>query len=303
MTSQRATPPGNARRRRMTGGPVQNTARSIVCGLQSAVFSGQAFKLGLAIPFLYPLVWLLVGALWPDRQPLAAIWFAPESFRPSLNNFVTAMEVAPMARFALNSLRVVVLAVPLTLLVAALAAFAMTQLPPRWQMVFVWLSLAALLAPQKALWLARFPLFKTLGWVNTPWPLVAPALLGGSPFFVLLLYWTFRRLPVELFEAAMLDGASTWQVWRRVAVPLARDSLFAVAILHFLHVWGDFADPLLYLRSTAQMTLPVGLRLLAEIDITRWPVVMAGATLLTIPAIVVFLLGQRYVQQFPVWMR
>jgi multiple sugar transport system permease protein len=255
----------------------------------------------LALPFVYPLVWLVIGALWPDHQPLAIIWLEPGSFRPSLANFATAMDIVPMRQFAFNSLRVVVLAVPLTLLIASLTAFAMTQLPARFQNLLVWLTMAALLAPQKALWLARFPLFKSLEMVNTPWPLVAPALIGGSPFYVLLLYWTFRRLSPEYYEAARLDGASQWQIWRRIALPLARDPLIAVAILHFLHVWGDFADPLLYLRSTAQMTLPVGLRLLSEIDITRWPVVMAGALMLTAPAILVFLLGQRYVQQFTIF--
>lgn len=261
------------------------------------------FTLLLALPFVYPLVWLIIGALWPDHQPLAILWLEPANFRPTLSNFITATDVVPMARFAVNSLRVVVLAVPLTLLVASLTAFAMTQLPGRAQTMLVWLSMAALLAPQKALWLARFPLFKALEMVNTPWPLVAPALIGGSPFYVLLLYWTFRRLPTEYYEAARLDGASQWRIWRLVALPLARNALFAVGILHFLHVWGDFADPLLYLRATAQMTLPVGLRLLSEIDITRWPVVMAGALMLTAPAVVVFLLGQRYVQHFPIWVR
>jgi multiple sugar transport system permease protein len=261
------------------------------------------FKLLWALPFLYPLVWLGVAALWPDNQPLAAIWLEPGRFQPSLRNFATAVEVVPMARFALNSLRVVLLAVPLTLLVGAMAAFAMTQLSPRLQTLLVWCSLAALLMPQKAIWLARFPIFKELGMVNTPWPLVAPALLGGSPFYVLLLYWAFRRIPAELYEAARLDGASLWQIWRRIGLPLVRDAVIAVAILHFLHVWGDFADPLLYLRSEAQMTLPVGLHLLTQIDITRWPVVMAGATILTAPALLVFLLGQRFVQQVPVWMR
>jgi multiple sugar transport system permease protein len=257
-------------------------------------------RLLLALPFLYPLVWLCISALWPDYQPLAVIWMAPERFRPSLDNFGTAVSVVPMGRFALNSLRVVVLAVPLTLLVASLASFALTQLPKGGQTALVWMSLAALLAPQKALWLARFAVFKTIGWVNTPWPLVAPALLGGSPFYVLLLYGVLRRVPPELWETARMDGANRWQLWRHVALPLTREALLAVAVLQFLHVWGDFADPLLYLRSITQMTLPVGLRLLTELDITRWPVVMAGAVLLAAPAIGVFLVGQRFVQQVPV---
>lgn len=257
----------------------------------------------LILPFLYPLAWLCLSALWPDYQPLVSIWWTPERFRPSLANFATAVTVVPMGGFALNSLRVVVLSVPLTLLVASLAAFALTQLPARWQTMLIWLSLAALLVPQKTLWLARFPIFKTVGLVNTPWPLVAPALLGGSPFFVLLLYWTLRRIPLECWEAAWIDGATAWQVWRHLAIPLTAEALLAIAVLQFLHVWGDFADPLLYLRSTTQMTLSVGLYLLAELGSARWPVMMAGALLLTAPALCIFWVGQRFVQHLLVWSR
>jgi len=257
----------------------------------------------LAALFLYPLVWLIIGALWPDFQPLAVIWLAPERFEPSLRNFVTAVELVPMGRFAWNSLRIALIAVPLAVTIASLTGFALLHLPPRTQHLLVGLSLAALLAPQKAVWLARFPIFKTLGLVNTPWPLIAPALLGGSPFYVLIMYWSFRRMPPELFDAAVLDGANGWQLWWRIALPSGREAALAVGLLHFLHVWGDFADPLLYLRATAQMTLPVGLRLLTEVDPTRWPVLMAGALLLAAPAILLFLFGQRFLQQLPVWLR
>lgn len=257
---------------------------------------------GLTLLFAFPVVWLFFGALWPDYQPLAAVWWRPEQFRPTLSNFATAWQAVPMALFFSNSVAVVLVAVPLTVLVATAAAFAMMQLSVRWQNLLVWLSLAALLAPRQALWLARFPLFKALGWVDTPWPLIAPALLGGSPFFVLLLYSAFRRLPAELFEAAVLDGASTIQLWRLIGVPLVRGAMMAVALLVFLHTWGDFADALLYLRSTAQMTLPVGLRLLAQLDATRWPVMLAGATILTAPSVLLYLWGQRFLQ-LPIWLR
>jgi multiple sugar transport system permease protein len=257
-------------------------------------------KLLFAIPFLHPLLLLCIGALWPDYQSLSAFWLGPEGFRPSFDNFGTVANLVPVARFALNSLRVVLLAVPLALLVASLASFAIIRLPPRGQALMVWISLAALVAPPKALWIARFMVFKSFGWVDTPWPLVAPALLGGSPFYVLLLYGFLRSIPCELWEAAHIDGALPGQMWRYIALPLTREALLAVAVLHFLHVWGDFADPLLYLRSTAQMTLPVGLRLLTELTFTRWPVVMAGATLLALPAAGVFLVGQRVVHQYPI---
>lgn len=250
--------------------------------------------IGLLSPFWAPVAWLLVASLWPDNQPLSVIWLAPQAFAPTLQNYGTAATLVPLGRFLFNSLRVVFLAVPATLLVASLAAFAMIQLPGRVRDLLVWLSLAALLIPPTILWLARFPIFKILGLVDTPWALVAPALLGGSPFFVLLFFWSFRRLPAALFEAALLEGASSWQLWWHVALPLSRSTVIGVAILSFVFFWGNFTDPLLYLRSEAQMTLPVGLRLLAQLDSTRWPVMMAGAVVLTLPVVVFFLVGQRH---------
>lgn len=256
--------------------------------------SSNLLRIGLVIPFVCPLLWLFIASLWPDYQPLSVLWRASESFRPTFSNYASAASLVPMARFAFNSLRVVIIAVPLTLLVASWAGFALIRLPLRVQKVMIWLSLAALLAPPTALWLARFPLFKALGWINTPWPLIAPALIGGSPFFVLLFYWSFRRLPPELFEAAILDGASPWQLWWHIALPSSSNTVAGVTILSFVLFWGNFTDPLLYLRSEAQMTLPVGLRLLAQLDATRWPVIMAGAVMLTFPVVLVFWIGQRF---------
>jgi len=251
----------------------------------------------LILPFLCPFLWLILASLWPDYQPLSVVWQAPLSFRPTLDNYGIATELVPMGRFTFNSLRVVVIAVPLTLLVASWAAFAMTQLPAPVQNLLIWLSLAALLAPPTALWLARFPLFRFLGLLNTPWVLITPALIGGTPFFVLLFYWSFRRLPASLFEAAMLDGATPLQQWWLIALPSARSTVAAVTILSFVLFWGNFTDPLLYIRATDQLTLPVGLRFLFQLDPTRWPVMMAGAVMLTLPIVLIFLVGQRFFWQ------
>ncbi len=251
----------------------------------------------LALPFLCPFIWLILGSFWPDFQPLSDVWRDPLSFEPTLENYGIAGEMVPMGRFALNSLRVVIIAVPLSLIIGSLAGFAMTRLEARLQNLMIWSSLGALLAPPTALWLARFPLFKALGWVDTPWPLVSPAFIGGTPFFVLLFFWTFRRLSPAIFEAATLDGASPWQQWWYLALPLSRNTVAGVAILSFVLFWGNFTDPLLYLRSESQMTLPVGLRFLSQLDPVRWPIMMAGAVMLTLPVVAIFLVGQRYFWQ------
>ena len=167
----------------------------------------------------------------------------------------------------------------------------MTQLPPRTGRLLLRLSLAALLAPATALWLARFPLYRLLGWIDTPLSLIAPALIGGSPLFVLIFYWSFRRLPGELLNAARIDGAGVWRLWWSIALPAAPAAVAGVTLLTTVFDRSNFTDPLLYLRSQNQMTMPVGVRLLAQLDPTHWSVLLAGSVLLTLPVFFVVALG------------
>jgi ABC-type glycerol-3-phosphate transport system permease component len=125
-------------------------------------------------------------------------------------------------------------------------------------------------------------------------PLVAPALLGLSPFYVLLYYWSFRRLPLELFEAARLEGMQPFSMWRRLAMPLVRPVTVAIGLLAFIVTWGNFLDPLIYLFDPELYTLPLGLRSLAALDRTNYPVFLAGAVVATAPVVVAFAVAQRY---------
>jgi multiple sugar transport system permease protein len=200
----------------------------------------------------------------------------------------------PLARYTLNSLFVAAVAVPLTLVVASWAGFAMAQQRERTRKRLMIFSLTILLIPLTTLWLTRFILFKWLGLINTPFALIVPALAGSSPLFVLLFYWTFRRIPKDLFESARLDGAGALIVWRRIALPMAVPTTVAVGVLAFLFYWSDFINPLMYLRSQEFYTLPVGLQQLQQLDKTNWPLLMAGAVLMAGPAVVMFLFVQRY---------
>jgi multiple sugar transport system permease protein len=101
-------------------------------------------------------------------------------------------------------------------------------------------------------------------------------------------------VPLELFESARLDGANAWRCWAQLGLPLARPTLVAVGILTFVHYWSDFVDPLLYLKSESRYTLAIGLRILQQLDLTNWPLLMAGATIMTVPVLVGYFLTQRY---------
>jgi multiple sugar transport system permease protein len=212
----------------------------------------------------------------------------------STTSYEQAFDLVDLARYTVNSLVVATLTVPLAVLVASWAGFAFLLVGRRARSVLIGLSFAALMVPLTALLVPRFVLFRWLELTDTWVPLVAPALLGLSPFYVLLYYWSFRRLPLELFEAARLEGMQPFAMWRRLAMPLVRPVTVAIGLLAFIATWGNFLDPLIYLFDPDLYTLPLGLRSLESLDRTNYPVLLAGAVVATVPVIVAFAVAQRY---------
>jgi multiple sugar transport system permease protein len=253
---------------------------------------GHLLRLLVAALFLLPLWWMLTASLRPPGlPPPSSVEWLPG--QPSAGNYGAVYELLPFGRYLLNSLAVVALAVPLTIVTASLAGFAMALLPRRSRTGLVVVSVALLMVPLTALWLTRFLLLHWVGLTDSLLALVVPALAGSSPLFVLLYYWTFRRVSPEVFEMARLDGASPLGTWRRIALPLSVPTSVAVAVLTFILYWSDFVSPLLYLRSQDLYTLPMGLRQLQQLDPSDWPLLMAGAVMLTVPAVLFFLFVQR----------
>jgi multiple sugar transport system permease protein len=247
----------------------------------------------IGIGFLTPLVFMVSGSLRqaglpPPRTPE----LVPDTL--AFGNYPDAYALVDIPRYVLNSLLVVALTVPLTLLVASWAGLAMTWLPRRLTRVMVAVSLITLMAPVTALLVGRFTVFRTLHLTDTYAPLVAPALIGITPFYVLLYYWSFRRLPAELFEACRLEGMGPLTVWWRVAMPLVRPVTVAVCALAFVDTWSNFTEPLIYLVDERSFTVPLGLRSLATVDRSNYPLFLAGAVTATAPVIGAFLYIQRF---------
>lgn len=248
-------------------------------------------RLLVAVLFLLPPLWMITAALHPPGNPL------PQSLlpsQPSLANVGRIWRLMPFGRYLLNSLLVALLAVPLTLLTGSWAGFAMAQLPRAGQRRWVVVSLAVLMVPGIALWSTRFFVYRQLGWLDSPLALVAPAMMGTSPFYVLMFYRAFRRIPAAIYDAARLDGAEVLQSWWRVGMPIARPTAVGVTLLSFVLYWGDSISPLLYLNDQNLTTLPVGLQLLQQLDRVDWPLLMAAATVVTAVPVLLFLLLQPY---------
>ena len=271
----------------MTPGPPEGWERAWWAPLNYAL------AVGITLLFAAPLVWMIATSLRPRGLPPATrLELIPPEL--SLTNYPYIFEIVQLGRFLGNSLIVVAVAVPLTLLTASWAGFALAQLSPRLKGALVAVSVAALLVPAITLWLTRFLVYKSIGIIDTPLALIAPAVMGSSPLYVLLYAWVFERLPREFFEQARLEGAGAFRTWWMVGLPLVRSATTAVAVLAMVFYWSDFITPLLYVNNQAYYTLPVGVQVLQQMDRTNWPLLMAGAVVLTLPVLLMFIIAQRY---------
>lgn len=245
-----------------------------------------------ALVLVSPLVFMLLGSLRPagEPPPLGVDLLPAE---PTLDSYRRLPLLVPIGSYLLASALVVAVAVPLTILVASWAGYGIRVLPTRRRRAAVLVVVALLLVPVTAVWATRFEVFRLAGISDSYVPLVAPALAATSPFLVLVYAWAFGRVSDGQLEAARLEGASPWRVWARVAMPQVRPASLAVAVLAFGWHWGNVIDPLLYVDDPGRYPMSLGLDFLRVLGPTDWSLLMAGAVVLTLPAVLVLLVAQR----------
>lgn len=248
--------------------------------------------LALVVVFLTPLVFMVLGSLRaPGLPPPDGFELLPRGL--TWSNYKNVFAFVPLGTYVLNSVVIVGVAVPVTVVIASWAGFAIATATPRARRRLVLACVIALMIPLSALWVPRFVMFRWLGLVDTVWPLLAPALMATTPFYVLLFALAYGRIPKPLFEAAQLERLSPMKIWWRVAWPLAKPAAFAVAVLAFTWHWSNFIDPLLYLSSAERFTVPLGLRALQTLEPTNHPILLAGAVLVSLPPVIAFVIAQR----------
>lgn len=249
---------------------------------------------GISLIFILPLYWGFVASLRHIGLPpaLSIEWWPTD---PAWENYRLIFETVPLARYTKNSLLVVAFAVPVTTLIASLAGFGLSQISDEhFRDRMMQFNIVALMIPGAAVWIFRFLIIKWLGLMDTLWALVLPSLAGTTPLFVLLFYWGFRQIPGEMFEAARLDGATPIKLWRKLALPLARPTITGVIVLSFVLYWSDFITPVIYIFNPQKYTLAIGLEIIKQMDLTNTPLLMAAATFMALPVIILFWFLQRF---------
>jgi multiple sugar transport system permease protein len=246
-----------------------------------------------------PFLWMVVTSL----KTRAEVFGSSPLELPSgvhLDNYVRMWEALPFGLFYLNSLKLAVLVTIGQLISCSMAAFAFAVLDFRAKRVLFGLLLATLIIPFQVVLVPNFVLYRLLphpfsasgNWIGTQEPLWVGAFLGGA-FGTFLLRQFYLTIPVELADAARVDGATPWQIYRHVYLPLAKPALATLAIFTFMWTWNDLIDPLIYLRDLPTYTVTVGLAFFKGQFVGKWPEMMAGALVSLAPMIVLFVVAQR----------
>lgn len=250
-----------------------------------------AVTLALALSMLVPFLWMISTSLMDE---LGVYQFPPQLIpsEPRWSNYPAALTAAPFARFFLNSAIMSVFIVAGHLFTATTAGYAFARLRfPGRDTTFI-LFLANLMVPVIVLLIPRFLLVNAFGWVDTYAGLIVTELVGVWGIFLMRQY--FLSLPRELEDAARVDGASEWQVFYRIALPLAKPAVATVALFSFVETWKSFLWPLIVTRSMAMRPVEVGIAAFHGLYFTNWPYQMAAAVTAILPILVLFLFTQRY---------
>jgi multiple sugar transport system permease protein len=250
----------------------------------------------LSLLFVIPLVWMLSTALKTNEQLGAwpPIWIPnPVAWQ----NFPAAWSSAPFGLYLQNTLTITLLATIGQMASASAVAygFARVRFPGR-DMLFV-VVLATMMLPAVATLIPAYILFKTLGWLDTFAPLIVPAYFGGGAFYIFMLRQFFKTIPMELSQAAKIDGASNFRIYLQIVLPLSKPALATVAIFSFMGHWNDFLAPLIYLSSSDKLTLTLGLQRFMQVYSTDFQHLMAISFLMTLPVITTFFFAQQYFVQ------
>lgn len=245
---------------------------------------------GLAI-MLIPFLWMLTTSLkeiWEVFTP--QMQWLPET--PLWENYVEAWNYAPFGRYYVNTVVVSLSVVFLQLVICSLAAYALSRLNfPGRDLIFLGV-LGTMMLPGTIMLVPSYLVLHWLGWIDTYWALIIPAVFNA--FGIFLLRQFFMTIPKDLDDAAIIDGSSRFGVLWRVIIPLSKPALAAIGLFTFMGQWNSFMWPLIVTNSENMRVITVGISMFQDQFSTMWTLMMAASTTSTIPLLILFFFSQRF---------
>jgi multiple sugar transport system permease protein len=223
------------------------------------------------------------------QQPLYEIDFHWE-------NYHDAVESIPFWKYLSNTLTVAFIGMIGMLFSCTLVAYGFSRFRARWLNILFLVLLSTLMLPSQVRLIPIYVLFQKLGWIDTLLPLIVPQFFANA-YDVFMLRQFFMTIPLEMDDAARMDGANSLQILFHILIPQARPAILAVSIFHFLYAWNDFYEPLIFLHNRTNWTLAVGLQTFNALYSVNTHLIMAISLIMVIPPVLIFFLSQRVFTQ------
>lgn len=254
------------------------------------------FLIAFGVVFMYPFIWLILGCFKSNDELFRHSLALPQSVDFSI--FIRGWRGIGRYNYGnyfINTFFLVIPMVLLTLISAQLIAYGFAWFKFPFKRLFFILMISTMMLPSSVTLIPRYVMFSRWGLVNSYVPLIAPALFGGSAFFIFMLIQFIRGIPKDLGEAALLDGCSSFGTLYHVITPLCVPALFTAGTFQFIWTWNDFLNQLIYINSTSMYTISLGLHM--TLDATsniQWNSIFAMSLLSVVPLIVLFFIAQKY---------
>jgi multiple sugar transport system permease protein len=248
-----------------------------------------------AIPFVFPFIWMVSSGFKSANEIFGTQGLLPQVWQ--WRNFIEVFSYQPFARQYFNSLYIALAVTALTLFVASLAGYALARLRFAGAALVGLFLVSALMVPEEVTILPNFFLMRSLGLIDTHWPLILLPVFGPQGIMAtFLMRQYFLAVPKELEEAGKMDGLSRFGVWWRIALPMSKPALAAVAIITFLNSWNLFLEPLIFVSSLEKFTLPLALSNFTDpYGAPLWHLQLAATTLAVVPVLIVYVIAQRQI--------
>jgi multiple sugar transport system permease protein len=249
----------------------------------------------LTLLFVAPLLWMLSTSFKPNylTTRFPPQWIPRDFSGEGYSTILTTSSANPVLQWFLNSMIAASAHTVLVLITASMAAYALARMHFRGKNLMFVVIVLTLVIPQFVFLSGNYLIIQSFGWLDTLLAVIVPGAAGA--FGVFFLRQFFLSLPMELEEAALIDGANRLQIFLRIILPLSKAPLATLAVLSFLTNWNDFLWPVYVLLSPESLTLPPGLAILQGAYNTNYTVIMAGGVLASIPVLIIFAFAQRYI--------